>query len=442
MKQIDDVLLVIEESTNLKNINTELTRHNLVLDNEQKLHINNLLAEISRHTTTVNKLESTLSIITQESYTLSKDGMTLILNGRKYILTNPPDPSFDTLNTQENLFENIVWAKGSLGWIPSPTYASSGVVASNYGEVSKLNIKKGSWSDIIYKGLGSNSSIPKTGLDDKIPSLIDDKFLSFSNLRATYYETTGNSITPIPRPREMWLVHRYMPGQRYEEMLAGGANADIYGDLSATMRIVDPSYGEVVGSIFPEVYKTHISRIKYTDTYADLWIDNVYQGRVTYQNEEIPSYTKGDEVIGVVSNNAVWDFAAQYYKSGNFNDADATTIYNSLATKWNVGVLPNQILLSNMGWSHDGTKFIPAATVSNLPVGMTTAAMSTWDYQWCQDDGTLNENTQKIWSTSYQPLLTDFNSANGNRVKVKMRPKNTLGASWRYFDGGPYILYS
>src|ERR1700755_3572261 len=68
--------------------------------------------------------------------------------------TNPPintgnnTNSFDALNTQENLFDNIWWVKGAYGFDGlNPTTS----VAANNAEVGKLNTKKGG-VDINYTG--------------------------------------------------------------------------------------------------------------------------------------------------------------------------------------------------------------------------------------------------------------------------------------------------
>jgi len=357
--------------------------------------------------------------------------------GRKFTFYTP---TFDTtLNAYENMFDHVLYAAGSKKWdsvnyVPIPT-----VYATNSSQVGSINTKKGGWYE-IYKGNGGSVMYPITKFNGLIPTLIDTRYISFYNVPAIYYEQYNFTITTMAPTREMWLVQRFMPGQRYEEMLAGGGNASLLGDLEFSMRAVNPSYGSMPNSTFPEVYKTHILRIRYTTTTAYYYKDGVYQDSVNYQGADIP-YIKNDAVMGVTSNNAVWDFAAQYYKIGNFSDADAAAIQTSLAAKWQTGVLPNQILLGSMGWSHDATKFTPFATVTNTPAGITVAAQSAWDYQWYQDDGTLGN--QVLWSTAYQPLVSSYNPALGIRVKVCIRPKSTTGSfQWRFLDGGPYTVYT
>jgi len=184
----------------------------------------------------------------------------------------------------------------------------------------------------------------------------------------------------------------------------------------------------------PEIYKTHIERLVVKDqTQADYWIDGLYVGTVKFEEPDLDNYVKTDEMIGVVSNNAVWDFAAQYYKIGNINDDDAKKIFASLANKWQTGVLPNQILLSDISFTQDSTKFTPTAKVINIPKGVKVDSPENWDYKWYQDDGTLGK--QVLWSREYQPSIRSFNPSLGSKIKVTIMPRDVDGKCWRYFEG-------
>jgi hypothetical protein len=141
-----------------------------------------------------------------------------------------------------------------------------------------------------------------------------------------------------------------------------------------------------------------------------------------------------------------YDFGALYFKkTAPFTDSDYTNnVYPDLAAKWNVGVYPNQILLNNMGWTRSGTTYTPAATVINTPSGVTVAAMSTWDYEWFWYSDQNNLGKQTKFSTSYQVNQTNFPTdgttfngvvQTGVSIKVRMRPKSTTGAVWRFLSG-------
>jgi hypothetical protein len=346
-----------------------------------------------------------------------------------------PPVASGALNAEENNFDHVIYANGSFGW-NSTTRTPTSAAANNGEEVGKLKTAKGNWS-VAYRGNGwsltQDTQLP--GMDGKLPVLIDDKFLAFKNVPATYYEQTGGAIPQkLAPPFEMWLVSRYMPGQRYEERLAGGGNCSLLGDSEYLIRAVNPQYGFVPNSVMPEIYKTHIERLVVKDqTQADYWIDGVYVGTVKFQAPDLNGYVKTDEVIGVVSNNAVWDFAAQYYKIGNLDNATAAKTFTSLSTKWNTGVLPDQILLSNIGFSKTGSVYTPSAKVINVPAGVAVADPSQWDYKWYQDDGTLGK--QVLWSTDYQPSVSSFDPSKGTRIKVTIKPKDTNGKGWRYLEG-------
>jgi hypothetical protein len=342
-------------------------------------------------------------------------------------------PFFTKPTTEENIFDHIIYAYGSLAW-NSKTRSVISTEANNGEEVGKLKTVKGDWS-IVYRGDGWSADTKNPGMDGKIPVLIDDKFLSFKNVPATYYEQIGGVIPEqIAPPFEMWLVSRYMPGQRYEERLAGGGNCSLLGDSEYRIRAINPQYGFVPNSIMPEIYKTHIERLVVKDqTQADYWIDGAYVGTIKFQYPDLNGYTKTDEVIGVVSNNAVWDFAAQYYKIGNITDDVAAKIFSSLATKWKTGILPNQILLSNIAFTKNGDKYTPTAKVIKVPDGASVDDPSNWDYKWYQDDGSLGK--QVLWSTEYEPLTSSFNPNLGSKIKVTIRPRDTNGKVWRYFEG-------
>jgi hypothetical protein len=145
-------------------------------------------------------------------------------------------------------------------------------------------------------------------------------------------------------------------------------------------------------------------------------------------------------MVGTITNNANWDFAAMYFKVGNFNNTDATTVYNSLANKWQQGSIPNQILLNNISWTKKNNVYTPSATTVNTPAGIKVADPSKWDYQWYWRNNNDNLDIQTPLSTKYQLTVADFptgytSAPGGFALKVTIRPKDTNGNAWRYFDG-------
>lgn len=361
------------------------------------------------------------------AYTTANITTTQVIYPYKTPVVTPPIVVQPPITITDDLapFDYVIYAYGSLGWNNSTTAGKPlTTVAKNGTTVGQLTTKKGNW---LMQYNGTWSPI----MDGKVPALIDNNFVAFKNIPATWYQTTG-SVAPIGTPREMWLVSRYMPGQRYEERLAGGGNSGLLGDNSSGVRMINAQYGFVPNSVIPSIYITHIERMVIKDqTQADYWLDGKYVGTIQFQAPDLNNYTKTENDIGVVSNNAVWDFAAQYTKVGTFSDTDAATIYNLLAAKYNVGVLPNQILLSNISSVKGKTTYTPSATVINTPAGVTVADPSKWNYQWYYDDGSLQ--VQKPFSTVYQPAISLVPT--GMVVKVLIEPKDTNGNVWRYLEG-------
>jgi hypothetical protein len=207
--------------------------------------------------------------------------------------------------------------------------------------------------------------------------------------------------------------------------------------------------GYLSGSVAPDLFTTHIGRLVIPDQFsASLYIDNVSQGTYTFTSEDINTMHKKFFMLGAVTNNADWDFAAMYFRSANFNTSDTNTIYNSLAAKWGQGTKPvNQILITvtTNPWTKSAGVYTPAFVIVNTPVGVTPAPASEWDYQWYYRFDARGDNldVQTPFSTKYQLTSADFPAdyaAQQMEMKVTIRPKDTNGNIWRWFDGNmaPY----
>jgi hypothetical protein len=275
-------------------------------------------------------------------------------------------------------------------------------------------------------------------MDGKIPILISDdggagKWTAFKNVTFTTYESKPvDKSLAINPPYETWFVFRYLPGQNFEALFEGGGNCGYLGDLSSNIRIINPNYGVVPNSTLPSLYVTHIGRLVINSQSSASWyLDGVFVGTVQLQTPDLNNMGKLYFNVGVITHQSDWDFGGMYFKKGTFSTTDATTVYNSLAAKWGVGTKPNQILLSNITSTLANGIYTPTATVVNTPAGITVANPSKWDYQWYQDDGSLNN--QKLISTAYQ-LPASLVTA-GWKVKVLIRPKDANGNVWRFFEG-------
>ncbi|HTH83259.1 MAG TPA: hypothetical protein VL490_10010 [Mucilaginibacter sp.] len=392
-------------------------------------------------TVLANRVDSTTSTKTTTDSTKSNN-------------TNPPintgnnTNSFDALNTQENLFDNIWWVKGAYGFDGlNPTTS----VAANNAEVGKLNTKKGG-VDISYTGRvltkAPGQAWPILTMDGKIPTLISDdgsagKWLAFNNKASTYYSSPA--VAQIPAPFEIWWVFRILPVATYEAYFPPGDNCGYVANQGNQLRIMNQDVGVLAGSTAPDFFTTHIGRLVIQDQKsATLYIDGVSQGTYNFNSADVNTMFKRHFMLGAITNNADWDFAAMYFKKGNFNSTDATSIYNALATKWGQGTQPtNQILITvdqQTPFTKSGGVYTPAMKIVNVPAGVTLADPSKWDYQWYYRFDARNDNldVQTPFSTKYQVTSADFPAgyaSQGMEIKVLIRPKDINGKSWRWFDG-------
>lgn len=349
----------------------------------------------------------------------------------------PPEPDPTGLTTQELRYENIQQAKSSL------KYSDFATAAGNGDSVGVILDKKG-YLPLVYAGIASPTIMKAP------PRLIDTIWLEFNNEPHVNYDSMVFSAnTP---PFEVVVVSRELPGQLFEAKMENGPNGAYLGNLGSDTRVFDQN-GIMVGSGVPEKYKPVIERLAITTAGIDYWRNNVKKGTFSFSGlssgEIAASTTKTIHSIGTFTNCMDFDFASLYYKDGtSFTDSDWTTnIYPELATKWNVGILPNEILLSNIGWTRSGTTYTPVATVINTPAGITVADPSSWDYEWYWGSDQHGLGDQTKFATTYQVNQSQFPNNGGPEgqtnvsIKVRMRPKNTLGATWRFLSG-VYVDYT
>ena len=346
----------------------------------------------------------------------------------------PPAPDPTGLTTQELRYDNTQQAKSSL------KYTDYATAAGNGDSVGVVLDKIGSLP-LVYAGIASPTIIKAP------PKLIDTLWLQFDNQPNTNYDSPN--FTAKTPPFEVVIVSRDLPGQLYEAKMENGFNGCYLGNFGLDMRVFDQN-GVITGSGNPPKYYPIIQRVVVKTTGIDYWLNGTKVGTFSFSGLTAPqiagSTTKTIQSISTFTNSMDFDFGALYFKGGSFfTDSDwTTTIFPDFSTKWGIGVLPNQILLSNIGWTRSGTTYTPAATVINTPSGVTVAAMSAWDYEWYWGSDQHGLGDQTKFSTSYQVQQTDFPN-NGTivngvaqtnvSIKVRMRPKSTVGGVWRYLSG-------
>lgn len=343
----------------------------------------------------------------------------------------PPNVTFETLNTQELTFDAVHYAATS-------TKYSGSTKTVNGDSVGTIKDKIGSW-DMFYAGLDQPTI---TGVP---PQLIDDKWLMFDNRPGANYNS--DTFSKIPSPYEVWLVSRNMPGQRFEAKMQGAPISSYLGDDGSSIRIIFNNC-EITGSTIAPSYEIIIERLIVNPMDASYYVNGSLVGIITDlssggQNTSqsiADNTTRSVHSIAPYTNAMDFDFGALYFKSGSISSGSAATIYSSLASKWGVGTTPtNQILLNQIRWVASGSSYVPEATVSYTPPGVTVADPSTWDYQWYWKDLQTNYNTQTLFSTNRIVNVGDFPADDGSHtdvcIKFRVRPKDTNGNSWRYISG-------
>jgi hypothetical protein len=338
--------------------------------------------------------------------------------------STPASNAFSSLNKEELLFDAVHYALGSK-------------TASN-GSVTAITAKKGGL-DMNYAGV-QNPTI--TGIP---PTLIDTgKWLMFDNRPSTNYNSAA--FTPVKAPYEIWLISRNMPGQRFEAKMQGSPVSAYLGDNDGGgIRAVFNNVTIPNSSLSPN-YQVVIERMVIKPNSVDYYQNGKFigssdlsAGGANTAKSILDNTTRSIHSIGTYTNSMDFDFGALYFKAGGFSDGDATTVYNSLAAKWNAGSTPDQILLSNIKWTNVNGTYTPSATVIHTPEGVTLADPSKWKYQWYWKDNETNYATQAQFSTNMVVHSGDFPSDDGSHtavcIKVRVMPVDVNGKGWRYLSG-------
>jgi hypothetical protein len=338
-----------------------------------------------------------------------------------------PNSNFSALNPQELKFENIYYAMGS------SAYNNNNKVAVNGESVGKIPDRKGH-ADLLYAG------IPQPTLTGVPPQLIDDRWLMFDNRPNTYYNSLP--VAPINPPFEATLISRNMPGQLFEAKMQNGNNGLYCGDIGSPIRVFD-SNGIIPNSSKARNYEVSIERIVVKQGGVDYWLNGKYIGTYSFTGLStqavLANTIKKFHSMGTFTNSMDFDFGALYFRSGTFTDNEYGEVYASLASKWNVGTTPDQILLSNINWVNKNGTYTPSSIVINTPEGVTVADPSQWDYQWFWKSDETNYDTQTLFSTKMVVNVGDFPANDQTHhnvaIKFRVRPKDSKGKSWRYFSG-------
>jgi hypothetical protein len=336
--------------------------------------------------------------------------------------TTPTDPTvLATLNAEEKLFTNA--------------HYSIGAKLTANGSVLSFPDKIGG-NDMQYVGITNPTitGIPPTQIDSGV-------FTMFDNRPCTNFHSAA--FTPVKAPYELWYITRNMPGQPFEAKAEGSPISGYLANDGKAIRAIFNNV-DVPGAAQAPFYQTIIERMVVKPNSVDYYVNGQLQGRVTDLSSSgqntaksiADNTTKSVHGIGTYTNCTDFDFAALYFKADIFSDTDALKIDTSLAAKWAVGTLPNQILLSNIGWNNVNGIYTASGIVINTPTGVTVAPQSQWSYQWYW---MTSFDTQTLFSTKQSVTTANFPDSYASMtnfgIKCRIMPKDTNGNSWRYFSG-------
>jgi len=123
--------------------------------------------------TQLTQAQNSISVFTVKIAAQQKtiDSLKNVLSLLTTVVPKPATWIFNpAITDNENKFDHIITAYGSLGWDSSKMVART-TVATNGAQVGALNTIKGGWN-VIYNGNGATKTYPLTFIN-KIPSLID-----------------------------------------------------------------------------------------------------------------------------------------------------------------------------------------------------------------------------------------------------------------------------
>lgn len=326
-----------------------------------------------------------------------------------------PDPEPEPvdlfeLTASEQLASQIYYAKGSLKSNLTPA-----VTGDSIQRVLDLKSDK----HLDYAG------IPQPTLTGR-PPIYDDRGLgaiSFDNEPLTSYEV---NLERTDYPLEVSLILVNQPGTAFEAWMNNYGS--YMGDAGGAIRLVH-SNATVSGSQAPPKFFTGHIHAKFDNGRADLWVDSVYQGFVTF--DENPEAKWGNK-LGVNTNNAQWEFIAHHCFERELTTQERNQFFADMALKFKVGQ-EKQMPYARNGWmTRVGDNFTATYEFRN-PLGFPEDTTKT-KYRWVGlGDGWLSD--QWVLDGAGKTINLSQIRADVIQLKVEVQVYDTQGNTWKRIPG-------
>lgn len=251
------------------------------------------------------------------------------------------------------------------------------------------------------------------------PPILWNGELLFDNEPHTLYNS--NTFPRVAYPYEVTLVGRRLPGTAFEQYINDWMNDLTIGDSGSTFRSGD---GDVNTQTYSnsrvndfEVFVVHVLAESGKQT---MWLNGRLLGAIasrTTSRRELNS-------VGVSTNNAQWNFIAEYVKHGKFTDQERMAHLQAAGVNHQQGIKPVQPYASDVSIIKG-----PEYTAKYTYNGVLPPDVSKTQYRWL-GYGPGGLGGVKIIGTGASLPLHATSGYTELRVEVKVY--DTYGSSFRY----------
>lgn len=251
------------------------------------------------------------------------------------------------------------------------------------------------------------------------PPIFHNGEILFDNEPSTLFNS--DAFPRVAYPYELTLIGRRLPGTPFEQYLNDWPNDLTIGDSGNKLRSGD---GEVNSQTYAnsgvndfEVFAIHVLAESGKQT---MWLNGKLLGSIvsrTTSRREINS-------VGVGTNNAQWNFIAEYVKHGRLSDQDRAAHLQSVAKSYAPGSKLSAPYASNVSISKDAVYTAKHDYNGTLPQDVAKTQFRWLGY------GSGGLGGVKIIGTGPTLPLSAVVGFSGLRVEVKVY--DTAGNSFRY----------
>jgi len=341
--------------------------------------------------------------------------------------TTVEDPNFDILNAEELLMDSVYYAKNSQKF-GTTTAAVSG------DSVGTVLDKKGSYP-LFFQGDTTPAVIG-------VPPILTENYITAENVPDLQYHSADFAVKHFPY--ECTWVMRSLPGQTYEAWSNSFQSNDYVGNVGDGVRVLRNNF-TVPNAVTPPHFVKTIVHVQFDTNFCRLWIKTGTNGD-GYQGQISHSETQGKigHALFVDTNNANWDFFAQYQKLGRFtSDAVRLNYLNSLATKWQIdGTEVKKPFAYDVFQTFNNTTQTWTANFSTKNPSGGGINLAQTKYKWYlnkRDAGGFGDQTlvgtgATLPRSAYSALLAGYT---GNvYIICYVMAVDSAGNGWKYTVGG------